>query len=83
MLVLNWRVAKLPKRQRAMLEFAHRLTVSPAEVGDADRDALRRAGFSERAIWDVASVAAFFNFTNRIATATDMMPNPEYHGQAR
>lgn len=83
LLVMNWRVAKLPKRQRAMLEFAHKLTVAPAEVGDADRDALRKAGFSERAIWDVASVAGFFNFTNRIAQASDMMPNPEYHAQAR
>jgi uncharacterized peroxidase-related enzyme len=83
MLVMNWRVAKLPKRQRAMLEFAHKLTVAPAEVVDEDRDALRKAGFSERAIWDVASVAGFFNFTNRIAQASDMMPNPEYHAQAR
>jgi uncharacterized peroxidase-related enzyme len=83
MLVMNWRVAKLPKRQRAMLEFAHKLTVAPAEVGDEDRGALRKAGFSERAIWDVASVAGFFNFTNRIAQASDMMPNPEYHAQAR
>lgn len=83
MLVMNWRVAKLDRRQRAMLEFAHRLTVAPAEVGDEDRAALRRAGFDEREIWDVASVAGFFNFTNRLATATDMMPNPEYHSQAR
>jgi uncharacterized peroxidase-related enzyme len=83
LLVMNWRVAKLPKRQRAMLEFVHKLTVTPAEVGDADRDALRKAGFSERAIWDVASVAGFFNFTNRIAQASDMMPNPEYHAQSR
>lgn len=83
LLVMNWRVAKLPKRQRAMLEFAHKLTVTPAEVGDDDRAALRKAGFSERALWDVASVAGFFNFTNRLATAVDMMPNPEYHAQAR
>ena len=83
LLVMNWRVARLPKRQRAMLEFAHKLTVAPAEVGDEDRDALRRAGLSERAIWDVASVAGFFNYTNRIAQATDMMPNPAYHAQAR
>jgi uncharacterized peroxidase-related enzyme len=83
MLVMNWRVAKLPKRQRAMLEFAHKLTVAPAEVGDADRAALRKAGLSERAIWDVASVAGFFNFTNRLATGVDMMPNALYHGQAR
>lgn len=83
MLLMNWRVAKLDRRQRAMLEFAHKLTVTPAEVGDDDRAALRKAGFDEREIWDIASVTGFFNFTNRIATATDMMPNPEYHSQAR
>jgi uncharacterized peroxidase-related enzyme len=83
MLVMNWRTAPLPPRQRALLAFAHKLTVAPAEVGEADRGALRAAGLGERDIWDAASVAGFFNFTNRVATATDMMPNPEYHSQAR
>lgn len=83
LLVMNWRVAKLSRRQRAMLEFAHKLTVTPEAVGDDDRAALRKAGFDEREIWDVASVTGFFNFTNRLATATDMMPNAEYHSQAR
>jgi uncharacterized peroxidase-related enzyme len=83
MLVMNWRTAPLPARQRALLAFAHRLTVTPAEVGEADRAALREAGWSERDVWDAASVTGFFNFTNRVATATDMMPNREYHGQAR
>ena len=83
MLVMNWRTAPLPSRQRALLEFAHRLTVAPAEVGEADRALLREAGWSERDVWDAASVAGFFNFTNRVATATEMMPNPEYHAQAR
>ncbi len=83
MLVMNWRTAKLPARERALLEFAHKLTVTPAEVGEADRAALREAGFAECDIWDAASVVGFFNYTNRVATATDMMPNPEYHGQAR
>jgi len=83
MLVMNWRTAPLPARQRALLEFAHRLTVAPAEVGEAERAALREAGFSERDIWDAASVTGFFNFSNRVATATDMMPNREYHRQAR
>jgi uncharacterized peroxidase-related enzyme len=83
LLVMNWRVAKVPPRQRAILEYAHKLTVSPAETGDADRKALRRAGFSERDIWDIASVTAFFNMTNRLATATDMMPNEEYHSLSR
>lgn len=83
MLVMNWRTAPLPKRQRALLEFAHKLTTSPAEVGAADRARLRKAGLRERDIWDAASVVGFFNFTNRIATSVDMMPNPEYHAQAR
>lgn len=83
MLVMNWRTAPLPPRQRALLEFAHKLTVAPAEVGEADRAALRAAGWSERDIWDAASVVGFFNFSNRVATATDMMPNGEYHAQAR
>jgi uncharacterized peroxidase-related enzyme len=83
MLVMNWRTAKVTKRQQAMLEFAHRLTVTPAEVGDEDRAGLRRAGLSDRAIWDLASVVGFFNYTNRLATAVDMRPNAEYHTQAR
>ncbi len=83
MLVMNWRTAPLPPRQHALLAFAHKLTVTPAEVGEEDRALLRSAGLGEREIWDAASVVGFFNLTNRVATATDMMPNPEYHAQAR
>ncbi len=83
LLVMNYRVARLPRRQRAMLDFAHKLTVNPAEVGAADRAKLRRAGFNDRAIWDICAVTGFFNMTNRLATATDMMPNEEYHARSR
>jgi uncharacterized peroxidase-related enzyme len=83
LLVMNYRAAKLGKKQRAMLDFAHKMTVSPAEVGAADRAALRRVGFSDTAIWDIAAVAGFFNMTNRFATAVDMMPNEEYHALSR
>jgi uncharacterized peroxidase-related enzyme len=83
LLVMNYRVAKLSTRQRSMLDFAHKMTVTPAEIGAADRQVLRRAGFSDREIWDIAAVASFFNMTNRIATATDMMPNEEYHALSR
>ena len=83
LLVMNYRAARLPRRQRVMLDFAHRLTVTPAEVDAADRARLRKAGFTERAIWDIAAVAAFFNMTNRLATAVDMMPNEEYHARDR
>ncbi|MBD1546496.1 peroxidase-related enzyme [Roseibium aggregatum] len=83
LMVMNYRVADLSKRQRAMLDFAVKLTERPAEILDADREALRDAGFTDRDIWDIASVAAFFNMTNRVAAATDMRPNHEYHSMAR
>jgi uncharacterized peroxidase-related enzyme len=83
MMVQNYRAARLNKRQRAMLDFAVKLTVTPWEVEEEDRDKLRRAGFTDRDIWDIASVAAFYNMTNRLASATDMRPNSVYHGQAR
>ena len=79
----NYRAAALSPRQRAMLDFAHKLTATPAEVGAADRRRLARAGFSARDIWDISAVTGFFNMTNRHATATDMMPNPEYHARSR
>ncbi len=66
-----------------MLDFAHKMTVSPDAIVEADRVALRAAGFDERSIWDIASVAAFFNLSNRMATAIDMMPNAEYHSKNR
>ncbi|MDC7784286.1 peroxidase-related enzyme [Rhodoplanes sp. TEM] len=82
-LVTNYRAARLSPRHRAMLDFAVTLTATPWTVEDEDRARLRAAGFADRDIWDIAAVAAFFNMTNRIAAATDMRPNPEYHGQAR
>lgn len=82
-LVMNYRAAALSPRHRAMLDFAHKMTVAPEEIVEADRAGLRAAGFDERAIWDVASVAAFFNMTNRMATAVDMMPNLQYHAADR
>ena len=83
MLVMNWRVADLPYRQRAMLSFVEKMTEASAEIAEYDREALRDAGFSERDIWDIANVAGVFNMTNRVASATDMRPNDEYHAQAR
>jgi uncharacterized peroxidase-related enzyme len=82
-MVMNYRAARLPKRQRAMLDFATKLTAEPWAIGDDDRDALRKAGFSERDIWDISAVAGFFNMSNRVASATDMRPNVVYHEQAR
>jgi uncharacterized peroxidase-related enzyme len=82
-LVMNYRVARLNKRQRAMLDFAVKLTASPWSVEEGDRERLRRAGFTDRDIWDISAVAGFFNMSNRVASATDMRPNKNYHASAR
>ena len=66
-----------------MLEFAVKLTRSPDLIVETDREALRAAGFTDRDIWDIAAVTGFFNMSNRVASATDMQPNEEYHAQAR
>jgi uncharacterized peroxidase-related enzyme len=82
-LVANYRAAALSPRHRAMLDFAWKLTVAPHEMDEPDREALRGHGFADRDIWDIAAVAAFFNMTNRMASAVDMRPNGEYHAMAR
>ncbi|PIE14015.1 MAG: alkylhydroperoxidase [Rhodobacterales bacterium] len=83
MLVMNWRVADLDARQTAMLTFAEKMTVESHKIVEADRKALRDVGFSDRDIWDIANVAGFYNMTNRVASATDMRPNAEYHAKTR
>jgi uncharacterized peroxidase-related enzyme len=83
LLVMNYRAARLDRRQRAMLDFAVKLTAEPWAIEEVDRAALREAGFSDRDIWDIAAVAGFFNMSNRVASATDMRPNSAYHGQKR
>ena len=67
-IVMNYRAARLTKRQRAMLDFAVKLTASPGSVEEADRERLRRAGFTDRDIWDISAVAGFFNMSNRVAS---------------
>ncbi|MGI8517551.1 MAG: peroxidase-related enzyme [Acidimicrobiia bacterium] len=83
LLAMNYRTAELDKRTRAMLDFAWKLAETPAEVEESDRQSLREAGFSDLDIWDIASVTAFFSMSNRMSSAIDLQPNPEYHSQAR
>lgn len=83
LMVTNYRAARLSERHRAILDFAVKLTAQPWEIEEEDRESLRQVGFSDRDIWDIAAVAAFFNMSNRVASATDMRPNSAYHGQAR
>jgi uncharacterized peroxidase-related enzyme len=83
MMAMNYRAARLSPRRRAMLDFAVKLTIEPWTIEEDDRAGLRGAGFSDRDIWDIAAVAAFYNMTNRLASAADMRPNREYHAKAR
>jgi len=83
MMALNYRVANLDARQRAMLDFAWKMTTTPWLVDDADRAALREAGLAEEDVFDLGETVAFFNLSNRMASATDMMPNREYHRVGR
>lgn len=83
LMAMNYRAAHLEPRHRAMLDFAVQLTERPWTIEETDREALRGAGFGERDIWDIGAIAAFFNMSNRMASAIDMRPNAEYHAQAR
>ncbi len=83
MMVMNYRVAELEPRQRAMLDFAWKLTEAPHDIAEADRRSLLDAGFTERDIFDICDTAAFFNYTNRMAHGLDMMPNADYHKMDR
>lgn len=83
LMVMNYRVAELSERHRAMLDFAVKLTETPHKILEQDRQALRDVGFSDQDIWDIANIAGFYNMTNRVASAVDMQPNPEYHSLHR
>ncbi len=83
MMALNYRVAKLDARQRAMLDFAWKLTTTPNLIDDTDRDGLRANGLTNEDIFDLSETVAFFNLSNRMASASDMMPNREYHRAVR
>ena len=83
MMVMNYRVADLNARQKAMLDFAALLTTASASVEETDRQNLRDVGFSDRDIFDIAAVTGFYNMSNRVASAIDMRPNDAYHAAHR
>ncbi len=82
-ITLDYRRAGLDERTTAMLDYAVKITRSPVECSEADIERLRALGFSDEAIFDIAETAAMYNFTNRMASATGMLPNREYHMQGR
>jgi uncharacterized peroxidase-related enzyme len=82
-LATNHRQADVSDHHMAMLDFAVTLTESPEAVTGEDVQRLRDAGFSPEEVWDIASVAAFFNLSNRMATVADMRPNDEFYAMGR
>jgi uncharacterized peroxidase-related enzyme len=83
-LMANYRhAARLTAKERAMLDFAVKVTVASAECSEADLDVLRAAGWTDEDIMDIGEVAAMFNFTNRLANAFGWVPNEEYHSLGR
>jgi uncharacterized peroxidase-related enzyme len=81
--VVDYRRAGLSQRMEAALEYALKITRNSVDCGPQDIERLRAAGFSDEDIWDIAEVAATFNFSNRLANATGMLPNRLYHSMAR
>jgi uncharacterized peroxidase-related enzyme len=79
----DWRRAGLDDRRTAVCAYAEKLTLHPQELTRDDLQTLLDAGLNLEEAWDVAEVAAMYNFTNRMAMATNMLPNEEYSGQAR
>jgi len=82
-LFTDYRSADLGDEHRLLLDFAVTLTESPGAITDADIDRLREAGFDDRTVWDVGSLTAYLNLTNRLENVADIRPNREFHGMGR
>jgi uncharacterized peroxidase-related enzyme len=80
---VNYRKAEITPRQRAMLDFAMKVCLRSHEIEEADFRALHAHGFDDEDIWDIASITAFFGLSNRIASFSSMMPNPEFYLMGR
>jgi uncharacterized peroxidase-related enzyme len=80
---INHRKADITPRQKAMLDFAMKVALDSASIGDADFDTLHGHGFSDEDIWDIGAVAAFFGLSNRMANMTAMRPNDEFYLMGR
>jgi uncharacterized peroxidase-related enzyme len=80
---VNYRKADITPRQRAMLDFAMKVCLHSHEIDDADFTALHAHGFNDEDIWDIAAITAFFGLSNRMASFSNMMPNPEFYLMGR
>src|SRR5512133_3132488 len=82
-IAFDWRRAGLDQRRTAICAYAEKVTLHPQQLGEGDLQSLLAAGLTLEEAWDVAEIAAMYNFTNRMAMATNMLPNEEYSGLAR
>ncbi len=80
---VNYRKADITPRQRAMLDFAMKVCTASDQVEDADFEALHAHGFDDEDIWDITAITAFFGLSNRMASVTGMLPNPEFYLMGR
>jgi uncharacterized peroxidase-related enzyme len=80
---VNYRKADITPRQRAMLDFAMKVCLRSHEIDDADFEPLHAHGFSDEDIWDIAAITAFFGLSNRMASFSNMLPNPEFYLMGR
>ncbi|SNS85036.1 uncharacterized peroxidase-related enzyme [[Luteovulum] sphaeroides subsp. megalophilum] len=80
---INYRKADITPRQKAMLDFAMKVSTRAHEVGETDFEALKQQGFEEEDIWDIAAISAFFGMSNRLANVTSMRPNAEFYAMGR
>lgn len=79
----NYRNADITPRQKAMLDFAVKVSTQASEVSDAEMEEVRQHGFSDEDIWDIGAIAAFFALSNRMANLTAMRPNDEFYLMGR
>ena len=80
---VNYRKADIPARQKAMLDFAMKVSQDAGDIDDADFKTLRGHGFSDEDIWDIAGITAFFGLSNRMANFVSMRPNDEFYAMGR
>lgn len=80
---VNYRKADIIDRQKAMLDFAVRVSTEAYNVSESDFATLKSHGFTEDDIWDIAAISAFFGLSNRLANVTSMRPNPEFYSMGR
>jgi uncharacterized peroxidase-related enzyme len=82
-LMSNYRYAELDPRDRALLDFAVKVTQAPDHCTEEDVNRLSEAGYTDEDILHIAELTAIFNFNGRLANALGLMPNPEYHALGR